>query len=125
MDRRVLRGRHPVEILDRLRHHPDPQAQDAAERLAGVSPTAAAVALRGIRAAARADDLDACLVADLRRSVRFLERPDMVEGIRARIIDKYWSPRWRPAALTDVDPGDVEAFFAPLAEDLDLSGLPV
>lgn len=40
---------------------------------------------------------------------------DLLEGIRAAVIDKDGKPVWRPQHLADVDPGSVEAFFTPIA----------
>jgi len=38
---------------------------------------------------------------------------DLLEGIRAVIVDKDNRPRWQPAALDAVGPTEVNAFFAP------------
>ena len=39
---------------------------------------------------------------------------DFPEGVRAAIIDKDGAPRWRPARLDEVDPGEIERHFEPL-----------
>ena len=41
------------------------------------------------------------------------EHGDLMEGIRAVIIDKDNQPRWNPATLAALDPDVVAAFFAP------------
>ncbi|HEY9109902.1 MAG TPA: enoyl-CoA hydratase/isomerase family protein, partial [Roseateles sp.] len=38
-------------------------------------------------------------------------RSETVEGIRALAVDKDQAPRWQPAVITEVDPGEVAAFF--------------
>ena len=38
---------------------------------------------------------------------------DLVEGIRAQLIDKDRNPKWSPASLAAVTTADVEAYFAP------------
>ena len=43
---------------------------------------------------------------------------DFYEGIRAAIIDKGSKPDWRPAGLEDVSAADIDAYFAPLAQEL-------
>ena len=54
---------------------------------------------------------------------RVCRAPDFYEGVRALIIDKDLSPRWRPAGLNDLDLGEVDAYFAPLPDgELDLAG---
>jgi enoyl-CoA hydratase len=58
--------------------------------------------------------LDEVLDQDLRVGSRFLEHPDLAEGIRAMIIDKDRRPRWNPARLSEVSVADVASFFEPL-----------
>ncbi|MDT7558315.1 MAG: enoyl-CoA hydratase [Pseudonocardiales bacterium] len=116
-------GDDPAAIVDRLAAHPELAAQDAARRLGSVSPTAVAVTLRALRAAAEDPGLAPCLVRDYRMVRRFLEHPDLVEGITARVVDRTHTPRWSPARLADVRAADVDAFFAPLgADELHLPG---
>jgi len=43
---------------------------------------------------------------------------DLVEGIRAQLIDKDRNPKWSPAALSAVTAADVDAYFAPVEDDL-------
>jgi enoyl-CoA hydratase len=43
---------------------------------------------------------------------------DLVEGIRAQIIDKDRNPKWSPATLAEITPADVEAYFEPVDDDL-------
>ena len=85
------------------------------------SPTSLKVALRHVREA-RGLDLRATLVQDFRIACRFLEAPDLYEGVRASLIDRDQSPRWRPDRLHDVTPMMVDRYFAPLGpDDLQLS----
>ena len=46
---------------------------------------------------------------------------DLVEGIRAQVIDKDRNPKWSPASLAAVTAADVEAYFAPADPDLTFS----
>jgi enoyl-CoA hydratase len=45
-----------------------------------------------------------------------LETPDLVEGIRAQVVDKDRRPRWSPKTLAEVTDADVQRFFTPLGE---------
>ena len=111
------------DILRRLRARPEAAAGDAAGKIVAGSPTAAKVTLRALRTARSMSTIEECLRQDYRLSVRFLAQPDLVEGIRAAVLDKDRRPRWRPARLVDVTGETVEHFFRPLDDDLVLPGL--
>ena len=49
-------------------------------------------------------------------SIASLDSPDLVEGIRAQVVDKDRTPSWRPATLGEVTAADVDRFFAPLGD---------
>ncbi|MBV2357365.1 enoyl-CoA hydratase/isomerase family protein [Streptomyces sp. J2-1] len=101
------------EILDRLRAHGDPGAERAAETLLTRSPTALKVTLAALRRARRLGSLEEVLDQEYRVSCAALDTPDLVEGVRAQIIDKDRQPRWNPAGLSLVADADVDRFFAP------------
>ena len=100
-------------IVQRLAQRSEPGARAAAAVLSAMSPTALKVTLQATRRAAELT-LDEVLEQDLRVGSRFLEHPDLAEGIRAMIIDKDRRPRWNPARLSEVSAADVAAFFEPL-----------
>lgn len=107
-------GDDAAAILARLREHSSPEAQQAAATLAKRSPFAVTTTLRALREAAGLPDLGAALAMELRLTVRFLDVPDFVEGVRAQVIDKDRNPQWQPASLDEVDPAAVAALFEPL-----------
>ncbi|GCD94560.1 3-hydroxyisobutyryl-CoA hydrolase [Embleya hyalina] len=104
------------EILDRLLDSGEPAAKEAAEQIAAKSPTALKVTLAALRRARRAESLGAVLDQEYRVSCAAVTTPDLVEGVRAQVVDKDRRPRWSPATLAEVAAADVEAFFAPLGE---------
>ncbi|MEU1407341.1 enoyl-CoA hydratase/isomerase family protein [Streptomyces sp. NPDC005728] len=111
------------EILDRLLRHGDPAAKEAAETLVTRSPTALKVTLAALRRARRLGPLERVLEQEYRVSCAFLSAPDLVEGIRAQIIDKDRNPSWSPATLAEVTDADVERCFTPLGDrELGLAG---
>lgn len=104
------------DILDRLFDHGDQAAKEAAETLLARSPTALKVTLAAVRRARRLGSLERVLDQEYRVSCAALSSPDLVEGIRAQVIDKDRSPRWSPATLAEVTDADVDRFFAPLGD---------
>ncbi|MEU9580384.1 enoyl-CoA hydratase/isomerase family protein [Streptomyces chilikensis] len=102
------------EIVRRLLAHGDPTAAETARTLLDRSPTALKVTLAALRRARRLGTLERVLDQEYRLSCTALTTPDLVEGIRARIIDKDRAPRWSPATLQEVTDADVERWFTPL-----------
>lgn len=95
-----------AEIIERLRARPEDDAAKAADTLASLSPTALAVTLAAVRRARELPDLRAALAQEYGLVMWFaMTQPDLVEGIRAQLVDKDRSPSWRPAALADLDDG--------------------
>ncbi len=104
------------EIVARLRAEGSPAAAAAAEDILGKSPVALKVTLRSLRAARALPNLEAVLDEEYRVSVAALASHDLVEGIRAQVIDKDRRPRWNPATLADVTAAQVDAYFAELGD---------
>ncbi|HEV2634240.1 MAG TPA: enoyl-CoA hydratase/isomerase family protein [Actinocrinis sp.] len=105
------------QILERLAAVDAPAAKEAADRIRGNSPTTVKVTLRAVRQARELGTLDEVLRQEFRISCAGHSSPDLIEGIRAQIIDKDRRPRWSPSALEHVGAEDVERFFAPLGDD--------
>ncbi|MCV7443635.1 3-hydroxyisobutyryl-CoA hydrolase [Mycobacterium paraense] len=107
-----------ADIVAALRGHGAGPANEAADLIATRSPIAVSVALEAVRRAAKMDTLEDVLVQDYRVSSASARSHDLVEGIRAQIIDKDRNPKWSPATLADITAADVEAYFAPVDDDL-------
>lgn len=93
-------------------------AQDAANLIGTRSPIALSVALESVRRAAKLDTLEDVLTQEYRVSCGSLRSHDLIEGIRAQLVDKDRNPKWEPATLAEVSAADVEAYFAPAEPDL-------
>ncbi len=106
------------EILQRLLDCGVPAAKEAAVTLQSKSPTALKVTLEAVRRARQLGSLEQVLAQEYRVSCAALRMPDLVEGVRAQVIDKDRSPRWSPAELSAVTAADVEHFFAPVRDEL-------
>ncbi len=111
-------GETVADIVAALRGHEDPSARQAAELIATRSPIALAVTLAAVRQAAALSSLDEVLVQEYRVSCAALRSADLVEGIRAQLVDKDRNPRWSPESLAAVSDQDVRSYFAPADPDL-------
>lgn len=106
------------DILRRLRTLDTEAGGEPAQAAATIetkSPTAVKVTLEALRRS-RSLTLDEALAQEYRVGRRFLAAPDFREGIRAQVVDKDRTPRWKPATLHEVRTADVEQFFAPLGD---------
>ncbi|QMU76594.1 enoyl-CoA hydratase/isomerase family protein [Streptacidiphilus sp. PB12-B1b] len=101
------------EILARLLDSDEPDAKEAAGLIAAKSPTSLKVTLAALRRARRLDTLEQVLEQEFRVSCATLTGPDLVEGVRAQVVDKDRSPHWTPPTLAEVDRAAVERHFAP------------
>lgn len=102
------------EILERLISHGSGNASAAAAEILTKSPIVVKVALRALRGAAVAADLESVLNTEYRISITALLSQDLVEGIRAQVIDKDRSPKWTPGSFAQVGAPEVDAYFASL-----------
>ena len=107
-----------ADIVAALRGHGEGPANEAAEQIATRSPIALSVTLEAVRRAAGLATLEEVLVQEYRVSCASLHSHDLVEGIRAQLVDKDRNPRWSPAGLAAVTREDVEAYFTPADPDL-------
>ncbi|MBJ8348114.1 enoyl-CoA hydratase/isomerase family protein [Antrihabitans sp. YC2-6] len=104
------------QIVARLRAHSSPEANKAAEAILSKSPIAVKVALLSLRRARDASSIEEVLNDEYRVSLACLKSRDLVEGIRAQVIDKDRNPAWSPATLEAVTDDQVAAYFADLGE---------
>lgn len=93
------------QIIERLRGQGTTDAAATADLLDGLAPAALTVTLDAVREARAAGGLRAALEGEYRRVLWFVnEHPDLVEGIRAQLVDKDRNPRWDPATLAELPP---------------------
>ena len=75
------------------------------------SPLSLSVTLEMLRRG-RTLSLAECFRMELHLDRQWFDRGDIIEGVRALIVDKDKSPRWNPPTLTEVTPQRVADFFA-------------
>ena len=95
-----------TSTIDRLRAQEHTDAAATAELLEGLAPTGLTVTLDAVREAREMPGLRAALEGEYRRVLWFVnQHPDLVEGIRAQLVDKDRSPQWQPSTLAEVESG--------------------
>jgi enoyl-CoA hydratase len=94
-------------------------SRDTAKTISAKSPTSTRLTFRQLREGARLS-FDDCLRMEYRMVHGIVAGHDFYEGVRATIIDKDGTPRWNPAALSDVSDVDIDAYFAPINKELPL-----
>ncbi|MEV8025063.1 enoyl-CoA hydratase/isomerase family protein [Microbacterium sp. NPDC080220] len=105
-----------AEIIARLRERPEADAAATADLLETQAPTALTVTLAAVRSARGLPDLRAALAQEYALVEWFgRTQPDLVEGIRAQLVDKDRAPRWQPARLHEVpaETADTALSFRP------------
>lgn len=109
-------------IIESLAADPSDWAQRTHADLLAKSPTSMLLTFAALRRGASLD-LDACLKMEYRIVNRIMTMDnDFFEGVRAILVEKDKSPRWRPESLAKVSVEDIEAHFEDLAEgELDLA----
>ncbi|WVZ17507.1 hypothetical protein V8G54_010489, partial [Vigna mungo] len=94
-------------------------------RLKEASPLSLKVALRSIREGTF-QTLDQCLLREYRMTLQAIHGKisgDFCEGVRARVVDKDFAPKWDPPTLEKVSQDMVDQYFLPLSDsepDLEL-----
>src|ERR1041384_767936 len=106
----------------------DPVIERAVRGYATASPTSVRVVFEQLRSATTLALKDVFL-REWDMAIRFCERSDFVEGVRARLIDKDNWPRWSAPTLSDVSGEEIARYFSahdglhPLAERFRAAGL--
>jgi enoyl-CoA hydratase len=88
-------------------------SRDTAKTIRSKSPTSTKLTFRQLREGAKLS-FDDCMRMEYRMVHRIVAGHDFYEGVRATIIDKDGTPKWKPADLSEVSNADVDSYFAPL-----------
>jgi enoyl-CoA hydratase/carnithine racemase len=107
-----------AEIEAKLRKQPGEWAAKQLAALMKLSPTAMAITLEQLKRCANRSFEDSMTIEY--RMVQACMRPDhdFFEGVRALLIDKDQTPRWKPPSIEGVTRAMIEAHFKPVANDL-------
>ncbi|XP_015723343.1 3-hydroxyisobutyryl-CoA hydrolase, mitochondrial isoform X2 [Coturnix japonica] len=101
------------DIVQKLKQDGSPFAMKQLETINKMSPTSLKLTLRQLREGASLS-LQEVFTMEYRLSQACMRGHDFYEGVRAVLIDKDQSPRWKPAALEEVSDEFVDSCFKPL-----------
>ncbi len=106
------------EIVENLRSAGRPEANAAAEAITAACPASIVVALQAIRGLREQPgaSLEQALNQEFSMVSAAMRSADLVEGIRAAVIDKDRQPRWSARSFAEVPPGTIAQYFVPVAE---------
>lgn len=105
------------DIINSLDHEGGEFAEQAQRLIARNSPLSMACAVEIIHRVRQRDDIRFALDQEYRFTARSMEHGDFIEGIRAAIIDKDRTPRWRHDGPGSVSPMEVSKMLLPLGPD--------
>nr|NP_001014338.1 3-hydroxyisobutyryl-CoA hydrolase, mitochondrial [Danio rerio]Q58EB4.1 RecName: Full=3-hydroxyisobutyryl-CoA hydrolase, mitochondrial; AltName: Full=3-hydroxyisobutyryl-coenzyme A hydrolase; Short=HIB-CoA hydrolase; Short=HIBYL-CoA-H; Flags: Precursor [Danio rerio]AAH91995.1 3-hydroxyisobutyryl-Coenzyme A hydrolase [Danio rerio]AAI64778.1 Hibch protein [Danio rerio] len=103
------------EIVENLKKDGSAFALKQAETLAKMSPTSLKLTFRQIEEGARMS-LQEVFMMEYRLSQACMNGHDFYEGVRAVLIDKDQSPKWKPSTLAGVSEQFVDKCFSSLDE---------
>ncbi|NXB29526.1 HIBCH protein, partial [Eulacestoma nigropectus] len=112
----IFSAKSMEEIVKRLKEDGSPFAMKQLETINKMSPTSLKLTLRQLREGASMS-LQDVLRMEYRLSQACMKGHDFYEGVRAVLIDKDQSPKWKPAALEEVSDEFVDNCFKPLGSD--------
>ncbi|TFW30778.1 enoyl-CoA hydratase/isomerase family protein [Massilia horti] len=103
-------------IMESLAQDDDPFAQKALAAMRQRSPLLMCVTCEMLERGAKLDVAD-CLRMERSLVRRTFEHGEVLEGVRALVIDKDNAPKWNPPELSQVTPEMVAHFFEPVWPD--------
>lgn len=107
-------GETYADILRSLRRDSSDFATRTQETLGRMSPLSASVTVEMLHRLGDTPYMDQALALEYRFTFRAQEESDLLEGIRAALIDKDRHPKWRHACAEDVTGLDVSRLLMPL-----------
>jgi len=96
--------------------------QGALEKMRPASPTSLALTHRLLRDAP--ESFEDCISREFDVVANIMRGHDLIEGVRAQLVDKDREPKWQPADIAAVDEAALDGYFrTPPSGPLDLSGV--
>ncbi len=111
---RCFAGARAVDILQRLAAEPGEWAQKQITAVRRNCPISVASSLEIIRRVREVPDIVTALTLEYRFTFRSMSNGELLEGIRAAVIDKDRNPNWQRPHLEEITDAMVAAMTAPL-----------
>jgi enoyl-CoA hydratase len=108
------------EIRDALAALNNEWAAKTLAELAGKSPLSLKLTLAAIRNARTLGSIENALNVEYRLCTRLFEHGEFIEGVRALLVDKDRSPKWRPPTIEESADVAAADWLAPLPEGEEL-----
>lgn len=118
----VFSGNRVEDILQHLETNEEQWYQELRQNLLQKAPSSLKVTLAQLLRA-KSRTMAECIILDYVLVGHFMHAPDFYEGVRALLIDKDKSPKWRPELLEKVSDDMVERYFYSTSPPLRLQGL--
>ncbi len=103
------------ELVAGLKRDGGDFAKETLETLMRMSPTSMRLTFEQMRRGHELD-FDDTMRMEFRMVRRVMEGHDFFEGVRAQLIDKDRTPKWKPASLGEVSDADIAGYFEELGE---------
>ncbi len=114
---RLFAGDTLRDILNALHASDSELAGRALDLMAGNSPLSMACTVELVHRSRGRDTIEGALELEYRFTSRAMEKGDFLEGIRAAIIDKDRSPRWRHDRMDGATAPEVTGMLLPLGAE--------
>jgi 3-hydroxyisobutyryl-CoA hydrolase len=111
------------QIFENLEKDDSEWARQQLKLLRKMSPRSLKITIRQLELGAT-KSLKECFEMEYQMGWRFGKNSDMVEGVRALLVDKCNQPKWNPATHQEVDKKMVDWYFEPALPDEDKLVLP-
>ena len=106
-----------AEIYQNFLPNPGPAVVHIRSKMDRNAPLAMACAVQIIQAVRKDPQIDTALAHEYRFTARCVAQGDLIEGIRAAIIDRDRSPKWQHKSWADVTAAEVRRMTEPLDEN--------
>lgn len=104
------------KILSNLEKDGSDWAKQQLKLMSKMSPSSLKVAIKQLELGAQ-KNLKECLEMEYQLCLRFTSQNDFAEGVRAILIDRGDTPKWKPDSHDKVDQSLVDWYFKPLPND--------